>query len=107
MKHRGIELIQQERTRQIEKEGYNLFGDKLKNARGELAFAAAYYAAGTKNLYQGGEIADCGKKGFKVKQFFPWEDEYLKLEKHDRIKQLQIAGALIAAEIDRLLANVI
>lgn len=35
---------------------------------------------------------------------WPWSDAWDKRKKHDRIRQLSIAGALIAAEINRLLA---
>ena len=35
--------------------------------------------------------------------YWPWDKSYNKRHKHNRIRQLEIAGALIAAEIDRLL----
>jgi hypothetical protein len=54
-----------------------------------LASAAAFYALPEKY----GELVG----------FWPTNWHHHKKRKHDRVKQLAIAGALIAAEIDRLL----
>lgn len=87
----GVELIVKERQRQIVEEGKTAaLDDKHKNA--ELTMAAICYA------YIG-----CG--GTRMDQedvaiYWPWETELWKPK--DRIRNLVRAGALIAAEIDRL-----
>ncbi len=94
---RSIELIKQERQRQIEKEGWTSEHDK-QHSRSELAIAAACYAVE-------------GTKASVVRQVtsqtnydaWPWDDQWDKRRTHSQLKRLVIAGALIAAEIDRLL----
>lgn len=84
----GIELIAEERKRQIEKEGWSPeHDDQHKN--GELAQAAACYAI--------------NKLPVPARLSFPWPQHWDKRKKHDRKKSLIIAGALIAAELDRLM----
>lgn len=80
----GVELIKQERKRQIEKEGWSLKHDQI-HADGQLAIAASVYAD-NENYHK-----------------WPWHKESFKPTPNDRIKELTKAGALIAAEIDRLL----
>ena len=93
----GIDLISAERDRQIEKEGWTAEQD-AEHQGCELAWAATHYAAPgpikAKSLITGEYEADV----------FPelWSDEWNKKEKHDRTRQLVIAGALMAAEIDRI-----
>ena len=82
----GIELIAQERARQIEKEGWSPEHD-AQHKNGELAQAAACYALNKLPV---------------PKLKFPWPEHWDKRKKHDRKKSLIIAGALIAAELDRL-----
>jgi hypothetical protein len=79
----GIELIAEERQRQIEKEGWSLKHDQI-HTDGQLAIAASVYA----------DIENSHK--------WPWDKESFKPTPNDRIKELTKAGALIAAEIDRL-----
>lgn len=81
---RGISLIAGERQRQICDEGYTTEHDD-RHDREELARAAGAYAVPT--------------------QPWPWHSDGDRRKRHegDRIRQLTIAGALIAAEIDRLL----
>lgn len=84
----GIELITQERQEQMEVHGFNLPHDKEENTYGQLTGAAACLLTNDRNL-------------------FPrdWDLKCLaKFEGKSRIEQLTIAGALIAAEIDRLQA---
>ena len=97
---RGIFLIAQERARQIEVEGYTPEND-ARLADGQLAIAAACYA-----------LADLPTKVWKRKKLskggiafedgWPLNPEVDKREKGDRLKNLIKAGALIAAEIDRI-----
>ena len=102
----GIELIAAERNRQIEEEGWTEEHDDTHDD-GELAMAAACYAAPEKvfiEIYV--DPKHLGKKYQRKKHYtdpFPWNKKYDKRDKHDRIKQLSIAGALMAAELDRLL----
>lgn len=93
----GIELIAAERKRQIEQEGWTPEHDD-GHFDGELAQAAACYALPkqTRNGYLLNRM---------VWEFFwPWDSEWWKpaTNSRGRIKELTKAGALIAAEIDRL-----
>jgi len=83
----GIELITNERQRQIDAEKWTSEHDD-QWTREELAGAAAFYAL--------------PEKYGEVLAFWPWEPKWNKKSKHDRVRQLVVAGALIAAEIDRL-----
>ena len=87
----GIDLIVAERQRQVSGEGWSSIHDDTHD-RGEMAISAACYAANE-------TVADV-KVG--AVDAWPWGSCYDKRKKHDRIRQLTIAGALIAAEIDRL-----
>jgi len=91
----GATLIAAERQRQIGGEGWTDEHD-AQHTIGELAMAAACYAAPRK-IYE--QIPDAS--GVSFFDPFPWP-EWDKRHKHDRIKQLVIAGALCAAELDRL-----
>lgn len=92
----GIELIAQERTRQIEVEGWDSTHD-ASHADGELSIAAACYAV---NKLPGLSVAEYGNM-----DAWPWHEEWDKRRKHDRLRSLVVAGALIAAELDRLIAE--
>ncbi len=88
----GVELIVEERQRQIEKEGWTFEHDSL-HQHDELARAAATYA--TPNRFRSFLLN--GRPAT-----FPWVKEWWKPTPNNRIKELVKAGALIAAEIDRL-----
>lgn len=97
----GIELIAEERQRQIEKEGWsNSHDDNHKH--GELARAAAAYALpkAFRELMKNGRptLFPWSVKWWKPMRFSEKDGRYIE----DRVRQLQKAGALIAAEIDRL-----
>lgn len=84
----GTTLIAQERARQIREEGWTRAHDD-GHGHGELAIVAAELAlSGTGVSYQGDVDAD--RWGLVLKHA------------NNRVRQLTIAGALIAAEIDRL-----
>lgn len=106
----GAELIASERLRQINIEGWSDTHDDGHDC-GELALAAACYATPIL-IYKRGEYANqvC------FADPWPWDEAWDKrpadgnvlmdnkiLCVSDRIRQLAKAGALIAAEIDRLL----
>lgn len=108
----GVDLIAKERTRQVEREGWTSAHDDGHDA-GELAMAAACYAS-PDLLYV--EERHVNSIGFIDP--WPWDEGYDKrprngneiLPNHrltvsNRIHQLAKAGALIAAEIDRLLRS--
>ena len=88
---KGVELIAAERIRQIEKEGFDgVHDDEHKN--NELVLAAMCYA-------------EPNRGGDGVPPAFPWDACWWKPSPNDRIKELTKAGALIAAEIDRLIRS--
>lgn len=106
-----MELIGQERQRQIEKNGYDTEHDQYETAF-QLSGAAALYICNAQNQYfkdhthydsQGDvtrfQIRELESR--KWKSQWPWEDRDGR-DKADVITSLVKAGALIAAEIDRL-----
>jgi hypothetical protein len=84
----GVALIAAERRRQIEAEGWTPEHDDEHND-GAMALAAATYALPVKHR---------GDPDYP--RFWPWEISWWK--PGDRIRELTKAGALIAAEIERL-----
>ena len=95
----GIELIAAERTRQVEVEGWTPEHD-AEHVAGELPLAAAGYAQ-----YAGVQSMVGASPGLKrLPAFWPWGREWWK-PSDDPIRNLEKAGALIAAEIDRLQAQ--
>ena len=100
---KSIELITAERQRQIEVEGRTAEHDR-QHKNGELALVAACYAIpGDRRSWVSGVISK-GRADLIVK-LFPWALTWFKPTPDDRIRELTKAGALIAAEIDRLLAE--
>ena len=93
----GVERIADERRRQIGAEGYSSDHDD-GHIHEELAMAAACYAAPV-TIYQ--------RRCSSFSDPWPFDDEEDKRHKattlDTRIRLLEKAGALIAAEIDRLL----
>lgn len=90
----GTELIEEERLRQVEKEGWTSEHDD-KHTEEELAAAAVCYASPEK-------WRDYYDKDDDIPLCWPWSKAWWKPTPYDRIKELMKAGALIAAEIDRL-----
>ena len=86
---RGLYLVELERNRQVEVEGFGPEHDDGQ-INEELARAAAYYAA---------------PDNPNPDSLFPpqWDKAWAKREKHSRIRQLTIACALGVAELDRQL----
>lgn len=96
----GIELIAAERKRQVEVEGFT--NDDIFQPHGELARAAVCYALPPKDrVYHVG----IGREQWKIPALWPWSITWWKPTPDDRVRELTKAGALIAAEIDRLLAK--
>lgn len=94
----GIDLITQERWRQVDEEGYDL-GHDSEHIGDELALAAAVYAL---PRYRRNEIP--GGVGPTLKEGL-WPAYWDFKPGPDRIRELAKAGALIAAEIDLYLAH--
>jgi hypothetical protein len=109
----GVEIIMKERARQVEIKGYDETHDD-EHTEGELALAAIAYAAPDRVYIQ--TLNELDRVIFEDP--WPWDNDednrrgntgfivsnslsYQTIE--DRIEQLAISGALLAAEIDRLL----
>ena len=90
----GTELIARERRRQIDEEGWTAACDDGQNP-GALSIAAACYALRRTNAKVHNPDSGDGMDGW------PWDIEYDKRNQHSNLKCLVIAGALIAAEIDK------
>lgn len=91
----GIELIAEERQRQIEVEGWTPEHD-AEHTDNSIAKAAACYAtpADKRNMGNWPEGV--------FPALWPWDLKWWKPTPDNRVKELIKAGALIAAEIDRL-----
>jgi hypothetical protein len=109
----GIQRISNERQRQISSEGYDKNHDLAEHGDDDsLAMAAACYAA-PERIYIKQDFAN----GMSFADPWPWADHYdkrpcngnevtpEKATKAQRIRLLEKAGALIAAEIDNLLSS--
>jgi len=83
-----LELVAEERTRQINKHGYTSEHDD-DHVDGELADAAACYA---NTINSNDELI----------KYWPYEPEYLKKEEKTRKDQIITACAMLMAEYDRL-----
>jgi len=83
----GAELIAEERQRQKDVEGWTAAGDDKYDE--ELVKAAMVYADSVL------------KDACVVSDLWPWDPSWNKAHKHAPLRRLAIAGALIAAEIDR------
>jgi len=95
----GVDAIRLERQRQIDEEGWTPEHDD-QHHKGQMAIAAACYAAYTAGL----SIYKHEKYVNRVvfNDPWPWDPKWDKRRSGSKIRKLQKAGALIAAEIDRL-----
>jgi len=94
----GVELIAEERQRQIEVEGWTAEHDAI-HQDGEMAMAAAVYAWPTTYMATGAPRCAIITK----RELWPWDDKWYKPnQQENKVADLIKAGALIAAEIDRL-----
>jgi len=107
----GAERIAAERRRQVEGEGYDPEHD-AEHRSGALAYAAACYAA-PETIYHLTVDEHVDPDGVPVGKMVwhePWPTQWKRRAQNtttrvDRLDDLTKAGALIAAEIDRLLAQ--
>lgn len=103
----GVDLIAQERRRQIDPEGYSPEHDQ-HHGNGSLAWAAACYAApDTVWRVVERDLSDQDGEHHELRYYEPWPRSWrrtvnLTPTTDDRVRELVKAGALIAAEIDRL-----
>jgi hypothetical protein len=96
----GLELIHEERARQVQELGYGPLHD-VQHAAGELGIAAAVYIeAGRCHLLA--DEDDRKQLVLELGAIWPWSLESFQPSLDDPIRNLVKAGALIAAEIDRL-----
>ena len=99
----ALELIRQERVRQIEKEGFKPEHDK-QHEPNMLAQAAASYALDDEVRKAISRL--CMPEyaiAFDAPVTWPFEQDMWKPSPDNRLKELVKAGALIVAEIERLL----
>lgn len=101
----GIDLIAAERERQIAAEGWSIEHDD-EHEYDEMAQAAACYATPPR-LRKNARVVVPGSTRspsttVKCVKGWPWDAEWWKPTPDNRIRELVKAGALIAAEIDRL-----
>ena len=103
----GIELIKAERERQTNEEGWTAEHDS-QHRNDELVGAAMYFTC--PENFQVTINRDRGAYQLVALKLYPniffpcqWDKKWAKRDKKTRVEQLTIAGALIAAEIDRLL----
>ncbi len=94
----GVELIAEERKRQIKVEGWDEKHDD-EHLEFDLSCAGACYALQVLTI-KNTRFEEFFKKIYSA--FWPWGDRWWKPTPNDPIRQLTKAGALIAAEIDRL-----
>src|SRR6266851_8726769 len=92
----GAELIQAERVRQQQVEGWTPEHDD-EHSSSEMIMAALCYANIAGFMGNGHSAENAGNM---VYPDWPWDMEHLK-PSPDRVRNLVKAGALIAAEIDR------
>lgn len=97
----GIQLIAKERQRQISKEGWTPEHDD-EHRDMELNYAAQAYLIAAQQIRIHSELS--GRKpdfAFIAEMNWPWDARWWK-PSDDPVRNLIKAGALIAAEIDRL-----
>lgn len=91
-------ILLERETGHFEREGYTVETDRVDNSGEELAFAAISYALPHKTRHYPFVLG-------QLPTFWPWDPRLWKPTPDDRIRELVKAGALIAAEIDRRLAE--
>lgn len=100
----GAELIAAERRRQIDAEGWSTEHD-AEHADGALVAAAACYLM-PPNFRNPTDRSNSRSMPLgHAWPRWPWGRQWWKPKPDDRVRELVKAGALIAAEIDRLTAS--
>lgn len=97
-KKSGVQLIAEERMRQINVEGWTTEHDAT-HQEGQMAMAAAVYA--WPHTYMSTGAPRCAI--ITKRELWPWDEKWYKPnQRENKVADLIKAGALIAAEIDRL-----
>lgn len=98
----GTDLITEERERQISQEGWTSEHDAEHDGQELVEAAKCYATAANATQYSPKNITYLGyRPGEPAPYDWPWAEEWWK-PSSDPVKNLVKAGALIAAEIDRL-----
>lgn len=102
----GAAAIVAERIRQREVEGWTSEHDD-EHAEGEMAIAAACYAVNGLSQDRNGTPLRLFQRqkhavGCDFCDIWPWDLAWDKRSKHPRDRSVAIAGALLAAELDRI-----
>lgn len=97
----GAKLIARERRRQVEEEGWTA-GHDAEHAGGNLALAASLYAKDVADKLYDADYGFIPPQMSPCPIGWPWDGKWWKPTPDDPVRQLVKAGALIAAEIDRL-----
>ena len=95
----AVHLIAEERSRQLTEEGYTTAHDVAEHPTGELALAAWCYLDGVVEGWPADPVAPPAEWPWREGKGCTWRPTPT-----DPVRQLTKAAALIAAEIDRLLA---
>ena len=98
----GAGLIAAERRRQIDEEGWTP-GHDAEHDLCQMVDAAVHYAVAATRLTYGWDLSMVKRRGV-TGIHWPWDASWWK-PSHDPVRNLVKAGALIAAEIDRLRAK--
>lgn len=101
-KKSGVELIAEERQRQIEKEGWTSEHDAMHQSE-EMIDAAMCYLMSSPDMEINAGTAYVQLQAKKA--IWPWAIGQFKPSPDNRLKELVKAGALIAAEIDNIINN--
>lgn len=100
----GTELVAKERLRQVNEEGWTPEHD-AEHTGGDLIDAAHSYAlAAMASYYDDTNVTFADIRAGKPAGDWPWDESWWK-PSEDPVRNLVKAGALIIAEIDRLLAQ--
>jgi len=100
----GATMIADERQRQIEEEGWSPEHD-AEHTGFCLATAGAAYALHVASVHSDYHQSHKTRYAKRAMENWPFDLDYFKPTSNDPVRQLVKAGALIAAEIDRLIAN--
>jgi len=99
----GADLIEYERLRQRAVEGWTSEHD-AEHVQGELVDAAIDYARFAAILLRDPTASEVSEFIAGPSDNWPWHPDWWKPSPDDPVRNLVKAGALIAAEIDRILA---
>ena len=99
----GAKLIARERRRQIEEEGWSAGHDE-QHTGGELSLTASFYAKDVADKLYDMDFGFTPPGTSPMPMGWPWHQKTWKPTPDDPVRQLVKAGALIAAEIDRIQA---